>query len=114
MPAAEPEEIPMTRASLLLLSLLIVATFPSTARTSDPAETEVRQTFERFVVAQNAHDPRAVKELLWEGAGFLWITRGNVIWGRDAALQRFEANYAGTWKLEPDMSQFRVTVLGDG
>jgi ketosteroid isomerase-like protein len=74
-------------------------------------EQEVRSTFERFVSAQNAHDIRAVKDLLWDGAGFLWVTRGTAIWGRDASLQRFEANHAGTWKLEPDLGQLRVTVL---
>lgn len=84
---------------------------PAPALAADPVEAEVRATFDRFVAAQNAHDAPAVKELLWDGPGFLWITRGSVIWGREPAMRRFEANYAGTWTLEPDRAQLRVTVL---
>lgn len=72
----------------------------------------VRAAFERFVVAQNAHDAKAVAGLLKEGSDFLWITRGAPIWGHDAAMKRLEANYQGTWILEPAMSDFRVVALG--
>jgi hypothetical protein len=81
------------------------------ALASDGPEPEIRRTFERFVSAQNAHDAAAVRELLWDAPGFLWITRGNVIWGREEAMKRFEANYAGTWRLDADWPQLRVTVL---
>lgn len=99
---------------VVLLSIAVIALAPVAAQAADGAEAEVRQTFGKFVDAQNAHDARAVNDLLWDAPGFLWITRGNVIWGREAAIQRFEANYRGTWKLEPDLAQLRVTVLGDG
>src|SRR5919109_5653807 len=66
-------------------------------------EDEVKAVFERFVVAQNAHDLKAVGELLLDAPHFLWITRGTPIWGHEAALKRFEALYQGTWRLEPDM-----------
>jgi len=69
--------------------------------------------FDRFVVAQNAHDLKAVGELLLDSPGFLWITRGAPIWGRDAALKRFEALYQGTWRLEPNQGDFRVIMLRD-
>jgi uncharacterized protein (TIGR02246 family) len=84
---------------------------PASASPADGPEAEIRATFERFVAAQNAHDARAVRELLWDAPGFLWITRGNVIWGREDALKRFEANYGGTWRLEADLSLLRVTLL---
>jgi len=67
---------------------------------------------ERFVAAQNAHDAAAVEALLWDSADFLWITRGQAIWGRTAAMERFRALYAGTWRLEPEMAQFRAVALG--
>jgi hypothetical protein len=41
--------------------------------------------FAKFVAAQNAHDLKAVGELLQDSPQFLWITRGVPIWGRDAA-----------------------------
>ena len=66
---------------------------------------EARALFERFVAAQNAHDPVAAEALLWNSPDFLWITRGQAIWGRTAAMERFRALYAGTWRLEPDMAQ---------
>ena len=76
-------------------------------------EDEIKGTFDRFVVAQNAHDVVAVRELLLDSPNFLWITRGTPIWGRDAALKRFEALYQGTWKLSPDLSNLKVMVLSD-
>ena len=76
-------------------------------------EDEVRATFDRFVAAQNAHDLKAVKSLLLGSPNFLWITRGTPIWGSEAALKRFAALYEGTWRLEPDASGLKVTMLGD-
>jgi hypothetical protein len=94
-----------------IVTFAVVLLVATPALPGDGPQSEARQTFERFVAAQNAHDARAVRDLLWDAGGFLWITRGNVIWGREEALRRFEANYEGTWKLEPDMAGFRVTIL---
>jgi hypothetical protein len=52
--------------------------------------------------------------LLHDSPQFLWITRGTPIWGRDAALKRFEALYQGTWSLDPKMDELRVTELQPG
>ena len=73
----------------------------------------MKAVVERFVAAQNAHDIRAVGEVLLDAPHFLWITRGTPIWGHEAALKRFEALYQGTWCLEPDMPALRVMMLGD-
>jgi ketosteroid isomerase-like protein len=94
---------------LALVSVLLAA-----ARVEAGVEEDVRATMERFVAAQNAHDLGAVRDLLADSPHFLWITRGTPIWGRQAALARFEALYRGTWKLEPAMSELRVVMLGDG
>ncbi len=75
------------------------------------SEDEVRTLFTKFVAAQNAHDLKAVSELLQESPNFLWITRGSPIWGRDAALKRFEALYQGTWSLDPKSDELRITEL---
>jgi ketosteroid isomerase-like protein len=91
-----------------LLALLIV---PSTA-SANPQD-EVRAAFDQFVVAQNAHDIVAVGALLLDSPSFLWITRGTPIWGRAAALQRFESLYKGTWRLEPKMDELKITMLRD-
>ena len=87
-------------ASLILVFLAGVAH----AGTED----EVKALFAKFVAAQNAHDLKAVSETLQDSPQFLWITRGAPVWGRDAALKRFEALYQGTWSLEPKSDELRV------
>src|SRR6476646_2000375 len=77
------------------------------------ADDDVKATFDRFVAAQNAHDVSAVRELLLDSPNFLWITRGAPIWGRDAALKRFETLYQGTWKLSPDSANLKAVLVSD-
>ncbi len=77
-------------------------------------EDEVRAAFDRFVVAQNAHDEKAVADLLLDAPDFLWITRGTTVWGREAALKRFAALYQGTWQLAPEPAALKIMMLGDG
>ena len=75
---------------------------------------EVRATFDRFVQVQNAHDTKALETLLADSPQFLWITRGTVAWGRDAALQRFAKLHEGTWRLDPEPTSVRVVpITGD-
>jgi hypothetical protein len=97
------------------LSLLAILMIPlaATGVKAGP-EDEARATMERFIVTQNAHDLGALRELLVDSPQFLWITRGVPIWGRQAALARFETLYRGTWKLEPAMPELRVMLLGEG
>jgi ketosteroid isomerase-like protein len=94
------------------LAAFLVTTFVSTTALA-AVEDDVKATFDRFVSAQNAHDISAVSDLLADSPAFLWITRGVPISGRDAALKRFEMLFQGTWKLSPETSGLRVTVLSD-
>jgi ketosteroid isomerase-like protein len=78
------------------------------------SEDDIKAMFERFVVAQNARDLAAVRDLLLDSPDFLWITpRAEPIWGREAAMKRFEKLYQGTWKLNPDRAGLRVLLLSD-
>jgi uncharacterized protein (TIGR02246 family) len=95
------------RAAFIVASLLL--TLAGSARAG--SEDEVRALFAKFVAAQNAHDIKAVSELLQDSPNFLWVTRGAPIWGRDAALKRFEALYQGTWSLDPKSDELRITEL---
>jgi ketosteroid isomerase-like protein len=90
---------------LVLLALMIG---PAAA-----TEDDVRAAFDRFIAAQNAHDVKAVEALLLASPDFLWITRGMVVWGSDAALKRFSALYEGTWRLEPETSGLKIIMIGD-
>jgi hypothetical protein len=65
----------------------------------------------KFVVAQNAHDLKAVGEILQDSPQMFWITRGQVYWGRDAALKRFGEYYQGTWALEPKTNEIKLVEL---
>jgi hypothetical protein len=77
------------------------------------AESEARAFFVKFVAAQNAHNVGEVKAMLWESPDMLWFTRGVEVRGPDAVADRLKDYYGGTWHLEPDMTQFRVTVIAN-
>jgi ketosteroid isomerase-like protein len=98
---------PIACATLLMVSLMIKSAIAA-------PEDDVRSTFDRFVAAQNAHDIKALESLLLSSPDFLWITRGAPIWGLDAALKRFAALYEGTWRLDPELSNLKVAMIGDG
>jgi ketosteroid isomerase-like protein len=96
-----------------ILAILAVVSALFTGHAFASPDEDVKATFDRFVAAQNAHDVSAVRDLLWDSTNFLWVTRGAPIWGRDAALKRFEMLYQGTWKLSPDTPNLKVVLLGD-
>jgi ketosteroid isomerase-like protein len=77
-------------------------------------EDEVKAQFSKFIAAQNGHDPKAVGDMLLDSPQFLWITRGAPIWGREAALKRFEALYQGTWSLDPKTDELKVFEIQPG
>jgi polar amino acid transport system substrate-binding protein len=74
-------------------------------------EQEVRALFGRFLLAQNGHNLAAVGEQVLDSPRFLWITGGTAVFGREAALKRFEAVFQGTWHLEPKIDELQVTLL---
>ena len=98
--------------SRVAISLVLLTVAGTSARAG--SEDKVKALFAKFVVAQNAHDLKAVGELLQDSPLFLWITRGVPIWGRDAALKRFEGLYQGTWSLDPKMDELKVIELQPG
>jgi hypothetical protein len=104
-----------TRAAKnLMAGLMLMLVFATITPAVAGSEDEVRATFDRFVVAQNAHDIKAVESLLLGSPDFLWITRGTPIWGPDAAIKRFAALYEGTWRLDPESSSLKITTIGEG
>ena len=98
----------MRIATAVLLAVGIAASGNAIAAPED----DIGAMFDRFVAAQNAHDAPAVRDLLVDSPNFLWITRGATVWGRDAAMKRFETLYQGTWILAPDKSTVKVVMLG--
>lgn len=97
----------------LLLGLVLASAVLTSLPARSAAQDDVRAAFERFVVAQNAHDLATVRDLLLPSPDFVWVTRGTVIWGADAALTRFATLYQGTWKLSPDAAGPKVVMLNE-
>jgi len=95
------------------IGLLFAACFFFSGHAASAPEDDVKALFERFVAAQNAHDANAVRELLVDSPNFLWISRGITIWGRDAAIKRFETFYQGTWRLALDSSTVKIFMLNE-
>jgi len=96
-----------------ILAILVAVLALSAGDTFASADDGVKATFSRFVAAQNAHEVSAVRDLLLDSPNFLWVTRGEPIWGREASLRRFETLYQGTWKLSPDTANLKVVMLSD-
>jgi hypothetical protein len=99
-------------ATSITTAILMLLTVAGGARAG--TEDEVKAVFDKFVVAQNAHDLKAVGEILQDSPQLLWITRNTAIWGREAALKRFEEKYQGTWLLEPQLDEVKITYSSRG
>jgi hypothetical protein len=90
-----------------LTSLAISAVSPVCAAPKD----EIRGAFTKFVAAQNAHNLKAVGEILSDSPNFLWIAPGRIVRGRNAALNRFGELFQSTWRVDPDWSTFEFMML---
>jgi polar amino acid transport system substrate-binding protein len=78
------------------------------------AEQQIRALFERFVLAQNAHNLAALAEEFLDSPRFLSIHEGTAVVGREAALKQFESLFQGTWRLELRPEEVQVTLLQEG
>ena len=78
---------------------------------------EVRALFGRQVEAENAHDIAGIDAVIapdtqgWADTP-MFVARAGQFFGREAVLQRFRDNFAGTWKFEPEVAEIRVTPIG--
>ena len=76
-------------------------------------QSDVRALYQQFVAAQNASDLEKVRALLVEGPGFLWITDGMAVWGRDATIARMSLfQKSEIWRVDPELDKSRVVELG--
>ncbi len=98
------------RGALVFLAMTTSIIGPASAASGD---NDAQGLFTRFVAAQNARDAPAVEALLWDSPETLWFTRGIEVRGTKAIGETLREYYAGTWHLEPDMSQFRSTAISD-
>jgi len=96
-------------SAILCIVVLACALAASPARAAP--KDDVKGAFTHFVNAQNAHDLKAIGNLLADSPDFLWISSGHVVRERGAALQRFEQMFKGKWRVDPDWSTFQILGL---
>ena len=64
----------------------------------------------RFISGQNAHDRAAVSEALLDSKEFVWAQQGgNSIWGHKEAMEAFQEVWKGTWRLDPQLKELRIS-----
>ena len=78
-----------------ILSILALAGALAASQAHAAPKDDVKGAFTRFVNAQNAHDLKAMGNLLRDSPDFLWISSGHVVRERGAALQRFQEMFKG-------------------
>jgi ketosteroid isomerase-like protein len=95
-----------------LLAAALLAPTAGAAAEATPAEA-ARALFARFVAAQNAHDFAAVRALLAEGDGFLWVSNGAPYWGAEALIRRNMGFHAQeVWRIATLDHAARSVTLG--
>lgn len=93
--------------------VLFLAIGMGTQADADP-QNDIRDLYETFVAAQNAHDIDGVRAVLSESEDFLWISDGRPVWGREEMLSRMAGfQNAEVWQVEPEYDASRVIVLDD-
>ena len=83
------------------------------AAPSGSTRSEVMDVFTSFIAAQNAHDRGAVGAVLLDSGDFVWAQYGGAsVWGHKQALDAFEHEWRGIWRLDPQVAEARVTSPG--
>lgn len=94
--------------------LLAAALVPGAAAAEPSPAEAARSLFARFVAAQNAHDFAAVRALLAEGDGFLWVSNGTAYWGAEALIARNMGFHAQeVWRIAAVESAARGVTLSE-
>jgi ketosteroid isomerase-like protein len=76
------------------------------------AQWEIMAVYSRFIAAQNAHDRAALAAVLLDSQDFVWTAHGgDAVWGYREAMEAFERQWQGTWKLEPQLKGLRIASV---
>lgn len=82
-------------------------------RASGDTDAGLLSTYGRFVGAQNAGDLETVRSLFTETPRFLWVSDGQSIWGRDAAIERMSLfRRSEVWHVTPALDEAVAVTLG--
>jgi hypothetical protein len=103
-----------SRRSLLLAGLAATAgpLLPAPSRAA--GDDTLLEAYRRFATAQNAGDLEAVRAMFTQTPRFLWVSDGQSIWGRDAAIQRMALfRQSEVWQVTPDLDGAVAVPLDD-
>jgi len=96
-------------------ALIMMASTSWSADSGSPVQTEVKASFARFIAGQNAHDPTVVSGVLVNSKDFVWAQYGgNSVWGFDEAMAVYKGAWKGSWHLEPQLNELRITSTSPG
>lgn len=110
LPLARADRRSVLAAGLAVAGALVL---PSLARAESSGGSALVDTYRRFVAAQNAGDLGTVHGLFTEVPRFLWVSDGQSVWGRDAAIERMSLfRKSEVWEVTPDLAG-AVTVSLD-
>jgi len=83
---------------------------PVAAAASASTRSEVMAVFTSFIAAQNGHDRAGVGAVLLDSGDFVWAQySGDSVWGYKQALDAFEHDWRGVWRLDPQVAEARIT-----
>lgn len=109
----------LERATVTVAASLLFATANhAQAAALSPADLqEIHALFLRKAAAESAHDIQVMDEVLArapEGQPdpVLLVARAYQFSGRAAVLEHYRQVFAGTWRLDPDLSAVRIVPLG--
>jgi hypothetical protein len=80
---------------------------------------ELENLYWRLIVAENRHDLKAVRPLVWTSAVTLFVAKTKTVaegnwagfWGTDVVMQHFHDLYQGPFRIDPDYSKEKVVGL---
>ena len=82
------------------------------ASSDSTMQAEVKEAFSRFVAGQNTHDPSVVSDVLVKSHDFVWAQGGGQsIWGFDEAMAAWKSVWNGSWHLDPQLNELRITRI---
>ena len=83
---------------------------------SDSAmQAEVKAAYARFISGQNARDPSIISDVLVNSPDFVWAQGGGKsIWGFAQAMAEWKMVWKGSWHLDPQLQELRISSVAPG
>jgi len=78
-------------------------------------QAQVKAAYARFISGQNARDPSIVSDVLVNSPDFVWAQGGGKsIWGFAQAMAEWKMVWKGSWHLDPQLQELRISSVAPG